>query len=84
MALQSLLTPGASSVIDDIEQPQAIQDRSDFTRQIAAVTSQQANVFEPITQFGQPFQYQPWAMQSANDFYNASTFDTNYGRLLGA
>ncbi|MEK9784304.1 MAG: hypothetical protein VW312_06630, partial [Opitutales bacterium] len=85
MALQSLLSPGASNIVEDIEAPrQVIQDRSDFTRQIAAITSQQANVFDPITQFGQPFQYQPWAMQSANDFYNASSFDTNYGRLLGA
>ena len=85
MALQSLLSPGATSIVDEVEAPrQVIQDRSDFTRQIAAITSQQANVFDPITQFGQPFQYQPWAMQSANDFYNASTFDTNYGRLLGA
>ena len=85
-ALQSLLTPGATSVVDEFEPAprQVVQDRSDFTTQIAAVTAQQAGVYQPITQFGQPFQYQPWAMQAANNFYNTSTFDSDYGRLLGA
>ena len=85
-ALQSLLSPGATSVVDEFEPAprQVVQDRSDFTAQIAAVTAQQGGVYQPITQFGQPFQYQPCAMQSANDFYTATTFDSDYGRLLGA
>ena len=85
-ALQSLLSPGATSVVDEFEPAprQVVQDRSDFTAQIAAVTAQQGGVYQPITQFGQPFQYQPWAMQAANNFYTATTFDSDYGRLLGA
>ena len=73
-------------MVDEFEPAprQVVQDRSDFTTQIAAVTAQQAGVYQPITQFGQPFQYQPWAMQAANNFYNTSTFDSDYGRLLGA